>query len=108
MAVEPHAWRRPVGTVVDDQADVPEPLVEYGGPSSSTSRRRRTAAAQAALLKEPTRSRSGARPICSCRVDGLGPRTVKQANPSAYVVIVTGDASSTGDPGLSAWAPTTT
>ena len=81
--------------VVDDEADVRELLVEYFRTkqfdvSSAADGR----AAQAALLKEPARYGLVLTDLQLPGVDGLGVlRTVKQANPSAYVVIVTGYAS---------------
>jgi DNA-binding NtrC family response regulator len=81
--------------VVDDEADVRELLVEYFKTkqfdvSSAVDGR----AAQAALLKEPARYGLVLTDLQLPGVDGLGVlRTVKQANPSAYVVIVTGYAS---------------
>ena len=81
--------------VVDDEADVRELLVEYFRTkqfdvSSAADGR----AAQAAILKEPARYGLVLTDLQLPGVDGLGVlRTVKQANPSAYVVIVTGYAS---------------
>jgi DNA-binding NtrC family response regulator len=81
--------------VVDDEAEVRELLVDYfktkqiDVAAASDGR-----AAQAAVLKEPARYGLVVTDLQLPGVDGLGVlRTVKQANPSAYVVIVTGHAS---------------
>ena len=81
--------------VVDDEADVRELLVEYFRTKQfDVSAAGDGRAAQAALLKEPARYGLVLTDLQLPGVDGLGVlRTVKQANPSAYVVIVTGYAS---------------
>ena len=81
--------------VVDDEADVRELLVEYFRTKQfDVSAAADGRAAQAALLKEPARYGLVLTDLQLPGVDGLGVlRTVKQANPSAYVVIVTGYAS---------------
>jgi two-component system, NtrC family, response regulator AtoC len=81
--------------VVDDEADVRELLVEYFKTKNfDVSSAGDGRAAQAAILKEPARYGLVLTDLQLPGVDGLGVlRTVKQANPSAYVVIVTGYAS---------------
>jgi two-component system, NtrC family, response regulator AtoC len=81
--------------VVDDEADVRELLVEYFKTKNfDVSAAVDGRAAQAAILKEPARYGIVLTDLQLPGVDGLGVlRTVKQANPSAYVVIVTGYAS---------------
>src|SRR4029453_5742791 len=81
--------------VVDDEADGGELLVEYFKPKQfDVPAARDGRAAQAALLKEPARYGLVLTDLQLPGVDGLGVlRTVKQGNPSAYVVIVTGYAS---------------
>ena len=81
--------------VVDDEADVRELLVEYFKTKNfDVSAAADGRAAQAAIQREPARYGLVLTDLQLPGLDGLGVlRTVKQANPSAYVVIVTGYAS---------------
>jgi DNA-binding NtrC family response regulator len=81
--------------VVEDEGDIRELLVEYFKTKQfDVAAAADGRAAQAAILKEPARYGLVLTDLNLPGVDGLGVlRTVKQANPSAYVVIVTGYAS---------------
>jgi DNA-binding NtrC family response regulator len=81
--------------VVDDEADVRELLVEYFKTKNfDVSAAADGRAAQAAIQREPARYGLVLTDLQLPGLDGLGVlRTVKQANPSAYVVIITGYAS---------------
>src|SRR6476660_6321381 len=81
--------------VVDDEADVRELLVEYFKTKNfDVTAAADGRAAQAAIQREPSRYGLVLTDLQLPGLDGLGVlRTVKQANPGAYVVIITGYAS---------------
>src|SRR5215813_9047126 len=81
--------------VVDDEADVRELLVEYFKTKNfDVTAAADGRAAQAAIQREPSRYGLVLTDLQLPGLDGLGVlRTVKQANPTAYVVIITGYAS---------------
>jgi DNA-binding NtrC family response regulator len=81
--------------VVDDEADVRELLVEYFKTKNfDVTAAADGRAAQSAIQREPARYGLVLTDLQLPGLDGLGVlRTVKQANPSAYVVIITGYAS---------------
>ncbi len=81
--------------VVDDEAEVRELLVDYFKTKRfEWPRLRMDGRRRPPMLKEPARYGLVVTDLQLPGVDGLGVlRTVKQANPSAYVVIVTGYAS---------------
>ncbi len=81
--------------VIDDDADVRELLVEYFKTKNfDVTAAADGRAAQAAIQREPSRYGLVLTDLQLPGLDGLGVlRTIKQANPNAYVVIITGYAS---------------
>ncbi len=91
-----HETISPFGVlVVDDEVDVRELLVEYFRTKNfDVSSAADGRAALTAIQREPARYQLVLTDLQLPGLDGLGVlRTVKQANPSAYVVIITGYAS---------------